>query len=142
MAKNQSTYTLKIDADLGNLQKTLNEAKNSLANFMASGEAPKGLEKAFEKINVLLGQISDKAGKPLDLKGLAGTGKDLAAVEENFRAIIRLLGEFDDLSDDIKLSFLSEEEQKKATAITNALKAYGSAAEQSAKKVKQLEAAQ
>jgi hypothetical protein len=109
---------------------------------MASGNAPKGLEKAFEKINTLLGQISDKTGKPLDLKGLTGAGKDLATVEENFRAIVRLLGEFDDLSDDIKLSFLSTEEQKKIAAVTNALKAYGAAAEESAKKVKQLEAAQ
>ena len=142
MAKNQSTYTLKIDAELGNLQKILNEAKTSLTSFMQSGKAPKGLEKAFEKINDLLGQISDKTGKPLDLKGLTSAGKDLNTVQENFRAIIRLLGEFDDLSDDVKLSFLSAEEQKKVTAVTNALKAYGSAAEETAKKVKLLEAAQ
>ena len=142
MAKNQSTYTLKIDAELGNLQKTLNEAKNSLASFMASGNAPKGLEKAFEKISSLLGQITDKAGKPLDLKGLSATGKDLTSIQENFRALIRLMGEFDDLSDDLKISFLSAEEQKKITSVVDALKAYGAAAEESAKKVKLLEAAQ
>ena len=142
MAKNQSTYTLKIDAELGNLQNILNTAKKSLEGFVASGNAPKGLEKAFEKINDLLGQISDKTGKPLDLKGLASTGKDLNAVQESFRAIIRLLGEFDDLSDDLKLTFLSAEEQKKVTAITEALKTYGAAAAESAKKVKALEAAQ
>ena len=73
MAKNQSTYTFKIDAELGNLQQILNQAKKSLSGFMTSGNAPKGLEQAFEKINALLGQISDKAGKPLDLKGLAAT---------------------------------------------------------------------
>ena len=72
----RNMLTLKIDAELGNLQKTLNEAKNSLSAFMKSGEAPKGLEKAFEKINTLLGQISDKTGKPLDLKGLTSTQKD------------------------------------------------------------------
>ena len=142
MAKNQSTYTLKIDAELGDLQKTLNEAKNSLTSFMQSGSAPKGLEKAFEKINDLLGQISDKTGKPLDLKGLTGAGKDLNTVQENFRAIVRLLGEFEDLSDDVKLTFLSAEEQKKVTAITEALKSYGVAAENSAKKIKELENAQ
>jgi hypothetical protein len=81
-----------------------------LSSFIASGNAPKGLEKAFEKINELLGQISDKTGKPLDLKGLAATGKDLTSVQESFKAIIRLLGEFDDLSEDIKLSFLSGDE--------------------------------
>ena len=142
MAKNQSTYTLKIDAELGNLQKTLNEAKNSLASFMQSGKAPKGLEKAFEKINDLLGQISDKTGKPLDFKGLTATGKDLDKVQESFRSIIRLLGDFDDLSDDIKLSFLGPEEQKKISDAANALKNYGTAAEEAAKKVKALETAQ
>ena len=141
MAKNQSTYTLKIDAELGNLQKTLNDAKNSLASFMQSGNAPKGLEKAFEKINNLLGQISDKAGKPLDLKGLTGAGKDLSTIQENFRAIVRLLGEFDDLSEDVKLSFVSPEEQKKVKDITSALEAYGKAADEVAKKIKSLDAA-
>jgi hypothetical protein len=112
---------LKIDAELGNLQKTLNEAKNTLSSFMSSGNAPKGLEKAFEKINDLLGQITDKAGKPMDLKGLTGAGRDLNTIQENFRAIVRLLGEFDDLSEDVKLSFVSPEEQKKVKDITGAL---------------------
>lgn len=142
MAKNQSTYTLHIDAELGNLQQTLNTAKNALASFMQSGSAPKGLEKAFEKINDLLGQISDKTGKPLNLKGLTSAGKDLNTVQESFRAIVRLLGEFDELSDDVKLTFLSAEEQKKVTDITKALKNYGVAAENSAKKIKELENAQ
>ena len=142
MAKNQSTYTLKIDAELSNLQKILNQAKNSLSSFMASGNAPKGLEKAFEKINDLLGQISDKTGKPLDLKGLAATGKDLTSVQESFKAIIRLLGEFDDLSEDIKLSFLSGDEQKKIQDASKALSDYGKAIEEVAKKQKLLDATQ
>jgi hypothetical protein len=81
-----------------------------LEGFVASGNAPKGIEKAFEKINQLLGQISDKSGNALDIKGLARTEKDLTAVQENFRAIVRLLGEFGDLSDDAKLTFLSAED--------------------------------
>ena len=141
MAKNQSTYTLKIDAELGSLQNTLNQAKKSLEGFMASGNAPKGIEKAFEKINALLGQITDKAGKPMDLKGLTGANRDLDTIQENFRAIVRLLGEFDDLSEETKLSFVSPEEQKKVKDITSALQAYGKAADDAAKKIKSLEAA-
>ena len=142
MAKNQSTYTLKIDAELGNLQKTLNEAKNSLSGLMASDKAPKGLEKAFEKINQLLGQISDKSGNALDLKGLAATGKDLTAIQESFRTIMRLLGNFNDLSDDIKFSFLSAEEQKQITNITKSLENYEKTIADTTKKLKDLEAAQ
>lgn len=142
MAKNQSTYTLNIDAELSGLHKVLNEAKTSLTSFMSNSNAPKGLEKAFERINTLLGQISDKTGKPLDIKGLTSTGKDLTVVQDSFRSIIRLLGEFDELSDDLKLSFLSADEQKAITSITNALKNYGIAAEEASKKVKAFETAQ
>jgi hypothetical protein len=57
----------------------------------------------------------------MDLKGLTGAGRDLNTIQENFRAIVRLLGEFDDLSEDVKLSFVSPEEQKKVKDITGAL---------------------
>ena len=142
MAKNQSTYTLKIDAELGNLQNIVNKAKSSLSDLMSSGKAPQGIEKAFEKINQLLGQISDKAGGALDLKGLSATNKDLGAVQENFRAIVRLLGDFSNLSDDIKLSFLSAEEQKTINNITKSLDNYEKSVVETTKKLKELEIAQ
>jgi hypothetical protein len=50
-----------------------------------------------------------------------------------------LLGEFDDLSDDIKFSFLSEEEQRKIQKASKALLEYGKIAEETAKKQKLLE---
>ena len=142
MGKNQSTYTLKIDAELGDLQKSLNAAKASLASFMASGNAPKGLEKAFEKVNQLLGQISDKTGKPLDVKGLTSTEKDLDSLSDGFRSIIRLLGDFEDLSDDVKLSFVDAESQKQIQQAINALRQYEKTAVEASKKVKELSAAQ
>lgn len=142
MAKNQSTYTLRIDAELGNLQQILSQAQSSLQSFMASGSAPKGLEKAFEKIRDLLGQIQDKTGKPLDLKGLASTGKSLDSVQESFSAIIRLLGDFNNLSDDLKLSFLGEGDRKKVEAVTAAMREYQKTLETTAAKQRELEAAQ
>jgi hypothetical protein len=60
-------------------------------------------------------------------------------VQDSFRSIIRLLGEFDDLSDDIKFSFLSEEEQRKIQKASKALLEYGKIAEETAKKQKLLE---
>jgi hypothetical protein len=77
---------------------------------MSSGKAPEGLEKAFSKINTLLGELSDKAGKPLDFKGLTNAGKKFDTVQENFKAIVRLLGDFSNLSDNVKLSFLKPED--------------------------------
>jgi chromosome segregation ATPase len=132
---------LKIDAELGDLQKTLNTAKASLSSFMASGSAPKGLEKAFEKINSLLGQLSDKTSKPLDLKGLNSAGKDLNNVQETIHSLVRLLGDFNDLSDDAKISFLPPDEQKKIKATIEALKKYEQAVVNITKKTKELDAA-
>jgi chromosome segregation ATPase len=109
---------------------------------MASGNAPKGLEKAFEKVNQLLGQISDKTGKPLDVKGLTSTGKDLDSLSDGFRSIIRLLGDFEDLSDDVKLSFVDAESQKQIQQAINALQQYEKTAVEASKKVKELSAAQ
>ena len=141
MAKNQSTYTLKIDAELSNLQKTLNEAKISLAGLLGSGKAPKGLEKAFEKINDLIGQISDKAGRPLNMKELLNAGKNLDDVQDSFRSIIRLLGDFHELSDELKIKFLSKEDQAQIEATTNALKKYQTTLITIAEKEKELAAA-
>ena len=141
MAKNQSTYTLRIDTELGNLQQVLSKAQSSLQQFMATGQTSKGLEKTFEKVKELLGQIQDKVGKPLDLKGLTGIGKNLENVEENFRTIIRLLGDFDQLSDEIKFSFLEEKDKKKIEAITAALKKYQDTLTSVAERQKQLETA-
>jgi hypothetical protein len=52
------------------------------------------------------------------LSGFAKVGKEFDGVRENINTIIRLLGDFDDLSDDIKISFLSEDEQKKINSAT------------------------
>lgn len=143
MAKNQSqTYTLKINAELSDLQNTLSTAKKQLSSFMSSGKAPEGLEKAFSKINTLLGELSDKAGKPLDFKGLTNAGKKFDTVQENFKAIVRLLGDFSNLSDDVKLSFLKPEDQQQIKAITSSLEEYGKKAAETAKKIKALESAQ
>jgi hypothetical protein len=55
MVKNKMTYTLEINSEIGDLQKNLNTVKNSLTALLNNSHAPKGLEKAFEKVNFLLG---------------------------------------------------------------------------------------
>jgi hypothetical protein len=141
MAKSESTHTLKFKSDLSDLLTDVNGFKSKLNTFMQSGNAPKGLEKAFDKINDLMGQVIDKAGKPLNMKGLTKVGKDLDLVSDNFSAILRLLGNFDDLSDDLKLTFASDAERQKIAKIADALKSYGQSAAEAKKKLKELEAA-
>ena len=141
MAKNQSTYTLKIDAELGNLKEILASAKKELQILMDSPNAPKGVEKAFEKISNLIGEISDKAGKELDLKGFADVSKDLGLIDTGFSSIVRTIGDFKDLSEDIQISFLEPEQKQKLEKIIEALKVFTSVAEEAAKKSKALETA-
>jgi hypothetical protein len=55
---------------------------------------------------------------------LSGAQKDLNAVSDGFRSILRLLGDFDDLSEDIKISFMSEDASKHIQEATAALDKY------------------
>ena len=54
MAKNKTTYTLQIDAELGNLESKLSSVKGLLSGVLSSANAPKGLEKTIEKIEGLI----------------------------------------------------------------------------------------
>ena len=109
---------------------------------MSSNNAPKGLEKAFEKIRDLIGQISDKTSKPMDLAGFNKTRGELNKVQENLHAITRLVGNFADLADDVKISFLSDGEKKKLEDATKAMKEYLGLVDQASAKSKALKAAE
>jgi hypothetical protein len=54
MPKPQTTYTIRINGELGNLQEVLTRARGSLEGFFKTGQAPAGLEKLLEKTNELL----------------------------------------------------------------------------------------
>ena len=124
MAKNQTTYTLKIDAELSSLNKDLEAAQGKLQGLLASGNAPKGLEKAFERIKNLLGQMQDKASKPLTGTGFKSVKLDLDKVQEGLSSITRLVGDFSDLADDVKITFLSDDEKTKIEQATKAMEKY------------------
>ena len=124
MAKNQMTYSLKIEAELGSLAKDLETAQGKLQGLLASGNAPKGLEKAFERIKNLLGQVQDKASKPLTGAGFKSVKLDLDKVQEGLSSINRLVGDFSDLADDVKITFLSDDEKRKIEEATKAMEKY------------------
>ena len=56
---NKTTYEIEIKANLERMLSELGKAESKLTSFMKSGNAPKGIEKSFEKVKELLGQISD-----------------------------------------------------------------------------------
>jgi regulatory protein YycH of two-component signal transduction system YycFG len=91
---------------------------------LTSENAPKGLEKAFEKLKNLLGQVQDKASKPLTGAGFKSVKLDLDKVQEGLSSINRLVGDFSDLADDVKITFLSDDEKRKVEEATKAMEKY------------------
>ena len=57
MAKNRQTYTLQIDAELGNLESKLASVKSLLSGVLSSANAPKGLDKSLGKLGELIDKI-------------------------------------------------------------------------------------
>ena len=124
MAKNKTTYEIELRADLDNLLEELDTAQKKLSTLLSSNSAPKGLEKAFEKVKNLLGQISDKSSHPMDGAGFKRARADVDKVAEGLSSINRLVGEFADLADDVKISFLPDGEKQKIEEATKAMEKY------------------
>jgi hypothetical protein len=76
---------------------------------MSSGKAPKGLVSSFEKLEGLLGRISDKSKQAPSKSLFSGVEKDLSNAELLFGEIIRSLDSLKDASKDIKLELFPPE---------------------------------
>ena len=124
MEKKRTTHVIEIDADLKNLLSALDQAENKLSEVFSNSKVPKGLEKAFEKVKTLLGQISDKASKPLDIKGFQGLLVELDKTSEGLHSITRLVGEFSELANDVKIQFLPDDEKRKIEEATRGMEKY------------------
>ena len=142
MSKKEITQTIQIDADIKNLLEDLQTAQGQLEKLMQSGKVSNNLNKAFDKIKTALGEISDKASKPLTISGFKSVHGDLDKVSEGLHAITRLVGDFSDLADDVKLQFLPDDEKQKIEAATRAMEKYLSLVSASKAKEKDLSAAQ
>ena len=124
MAKNKTTYEIELKADLDDLLSELGTAQKKLFTLLSSNNAPKGLEKAFEKVKDLLGQLSDKASRPMDAGGFKRAKADLDKVAEGLNSITRIVGDFANLADSVKISFLPEGEKQKIEEATKAMEKY------------------
>ena len=143
MVKNQSTYTLQIDADIQKILGKVNGLKKNLSGLFETGEAPKGLVKSFDQIASLIGGIQDKTSKPLVSNSeFVNISKDLGKLEVAFGGLARQISLLDDLPNELKISLLPKEEQARLLQAVKALKEYNSALEEIAKRRALLEKAQ
>ena len=143
MVKNQSTYTLQIDADIQKILGKVNGLKKNLSGLFETGEAPKGLVKSFDQIASLIGGIQDKTSKPLVSNSeFVSISKDLGKLEVAFGGLARQISLLDDLPNELKISLLPKEEQARLLQAVKALKEYNSVLEETAKRRALLEKAQ
>ena len=139
---NKVTKILEIDADISSLENKLKSMKEIMAGVLGSTQAPKGLEKSFEKIEGILDKIRAKAAQPLDSNaGFASIKKDITSASAALNNVVKIVESINSLSEDTRISFLSPEKQKEIQAIVSNLEVFADAIIASTAETKKLVAA-
>jgi hypothetical protein len=141
MGVKETTYTVRIDAELADLKGKVENAKAALDGLLKSGHAPKGLIAAFERIDGLLGRISDQAKMAPSKTMFSGLEKDVGKAGLAFGDLMRHIEALGDMGDEIKLELFPPEERAKIEAAIKGLTEYGKALVEIAEKEKALEKA-
>ena len=142
MAKNEQTYTIKIDAELQDLQGKVQKAKQSLDGLFKSGQAPKGLISAFEKIESLLGRIGDKSAQSPSKGLFSSLEKDISNAGLLFGELTRAIQGLENSSKDIKIELFPPEERAKIKNAIEDIKKYSTALDVLEKKRAEVSAAE
>ena len=128
MANKKISYTLEIDAEIKSLESKLNSVKNSMSGVLNSANAPKGLDKTFDKVEGLIDRIKNKASEPITSKGgFTSLEKDVDSVRLALASLAKTAESLKDLSDSSKISFLPPEEKNKIETAIKSLAHYADA---------------
>ena len=128
MAKNKTTYTLEIDAELGSLEHKLATVKGLLSGVLSSDKAPKGLEKAFEKIEGIIDKVKAKASEPITTKtGFSSITKDVDNAQVALASLLKIINSIGSMPEADRLSFLPPDAQAQIEKIVSSLSDYASA---------------
>lgn len=125
MANNKTTYTLEINAELGDLERKLGSVKNLVSGVLGSTNAPKGLEKSFEKVESLLDKIKTKASQPIDSKtGFNSISRDIDSANIALTSMLKIVNSIGSMAENAQISFLPPDTQEQINAVINALSNY------------------
>ena len=134
----QFTYTLKMDAEIGNLVSKVEQAKSSMAGLVKTGKFP-GIEKSFNSIEKALGKIQETAKTPITSAATFGNlQKDVAAVQVQLQGLEKIIANVMALPDVDKMKFLPPELEKTVSGITTALSTFSAALEAAEQKTADL----
>ena len=118
MAKNKQTYTLQIDAELGNLESKLASVRSLLSGVLNSANAPKGLDKSLGRLEGLIDRVRAKASQPIDSKaGFASIARDVDGAQIALAELLKVLQSINSLPEADRLSFLPPDAQAQISKI-------------------------
>ena len=139
MAKNKTTYTLEIDAELGSLEHKLATVKELLSGVLGSDKAPKGLEKAFEKIEGIIDKVKAKASEPITTKaGFSSITKDVDGAQVALASLLKIVNSIASMPEADGLSFLPPDAQAQIEKIVSSLSDYATAMDAAATESEEL----
>lgn len=128
MGKNKQTYTLQIDAEIGNLESKLASVKSQLSSVLNSANVPKGLDKTFEKIEGIIDRVKTKTAQPIDSKaGLTSISKDIDNVQVALGGLLKIVQSINKLPEADRINFLPPEAQQQIERIVTSLDKYTTA---------------
>ena len=142
MANKKISYTLELDAEIGDLESKIAKAKTALSGIMGSGAAPKELQTLLDKLDASLGRIRDKTKDPIVSKsGFTSVQKDISSVSQSFNGLVRII---DDLMNNTEGHFnlLPKDEKDKILAVASAVAAFQKGIEEATTETKELKKAQ
>ena len=142
MAKNKQTYTLQIDAELGNLESKLTSVKSLLSGVLSSANVPKGLDKSLEKLEGLIDKVRAKASQPIDSKaGFSSIAKDVGGAQVALAELLKVIQSINSLPEADRLSFLPPDAQAQINKVVQSLTSYVSAIDAATTETAELTAA-
>lgn len=137
MANKEQTYTLKLDAEIGNLTASAEKVKKALSDIGALGKFPeldRGLEAVFKKLD----KIKETAAAPVKGSTFTSLGKDAASVGVQLSKLLDTLTDLARNTDGAALDILPPDMLQKLRSIDAAMSAYNTTIDNASKKTKEL----
>ena len=142
MANKKVSYTLELDAEIKSLEGKLSTVKNLLSGVLNSANAPKGLEKSFEKIGSIIDRVKAKASQPIDSKaGFTSITKDVDSAQVALAGLLKIVQSIDSLPEADRLSFLPPDARAQIEQVVTSLAKYTAAMDAATTESEELAAA-
>ena len=134
---NNTTFTLSLDAEIGNLTAKAEQVKKALTSIGALGKFPE-LDKGLKDIFAKLDKIRTVAAQPVTGSTFTTLGKDTAAVSSSLGKLMDIMTELANSTNGANLDLLPPEVLNRLKTANGALEAYAAAVEASSQKTKEL----